>query len=85
MQSLLAQQYLTEIGTLGDSLFAQACMLARESGLHQAGYHAAPSSNLSATEVEERQKVFKSLYIRDRYSAITCGTLLWLSSGGHRI
>ena len=84
MQSLLAQQYLTEIGTLGDSLFAQACMLARESGLHQAGYHAAPSSNLSATEVEERQKVFKSLYIRDRYSAITCGTLLWLSSGGPR-
>ena len=84
MQSLLAQQYLIENRTIGNSLFAQACILARESGLHQAGYHTTPSSNLTTIEIEERQKVFRSLYIRDRYSATTSGTLTWLPNGSCR-
>ncbi|KAL9080010.1 MAG: hypothetical protein Q9157_001155 [Trypethelium eluteriae] len=73
--SLLAQQYHNE--TLGDSMFAQACMLAKTTGLQQAGYGFAPS-NLSAGETDERLKVFRSLYIRDRYSTTASGALSWL-------
>ncbi|PGH00584.1 hypothetical protein AJ80_09156, partial [Polytolypa hystricis UAMH7299] len=79
--SLLTQQYHTGDEALGQSLFAQACILAREAGLHQAGHSISRSSNLSAMEAEERQKVFGSLYIRDRYSATASGSLTWLPSG----
>ncbi|KAK3368609.1 hypothetical protein B0H63DRAFT_565263 [Podospora didyma] len=73
--SLLAQQSHSE--TLGDSLFAQACMLAKAMGLHHAGQGLSVSP-FSAEEIEERQKVFRSLYIRDRAAALTRGTPLWL-------
>ncbi|KAF2655730.1 hypothetical protein K491DRAFT_411905 [Lophiostoma macrostomum CBS 122681] len=72
--SLLAQQYHTE--TFGDSIFAQVCILAKAIGLHRAG-HGGPS-DLSPTEAEERQKVFRSLYIRDRYSTTAYGAQSWL-------
>ena len=80
-QSLLAQQYHTDNENFGNFIFSRACILARESGLHHASYDLT-SSTLSAVEAEERQKVFRSLYIRERYSAIVCGTLTWLPSGG---
>jgi hypothetical protein len=73
--SLLAQQYHEE--TFGDSIFAQACMLAKAIGLHQTSYGA--SSDLSPKEAEERQKVFRSLYIRDRLSITAHGAQPWLS------
>ena len=34
--------------------------------------------------MEERQKVFRSLYIRERYSATAYGALTWLPSGGFK-
>ena len=83
-QSLLAQQHHTVNETLSDSIFAQACTLARESGLHQASNSLAQSSKLSAVETEERQRVFRSLYIRDRLSATACGALTWLPSPGSK-
>ena len=68
--------------TLGGSIFAQACILAREAGLHQCGNDLASSSNISVIDAEERRKVFKSLFIRDRYSATACGAFTWLPRGG---
>jgi hypothetical protein len=76
------QQYHIDNKTLGDSFFAQACFLARESGLHQTGPSLPLESNLSAIQVEERQKVFRSLYIRDRYSVTARGAPTWLPSVG---
>ncbi|KAH8909386.1 hypothetical protein BR93DRAFT_975668 [Coniochaeta sp. PMI_546] len=70
--SLLAYQYHTE--NLGDSLFTQACILAKAMGLH----HGHDPTGFSANEAAERRKVFRSLYMRDRNAAITRGTLLWL-------
>ncbi|KAF2676587.1 hypothetical protein K458DRAFT_321559, partial [Lentithecium fluviatile CBS 122367] len=72
--SLLSQQYHTE--TFGDSIFAQACILAKATGLHQTSHGV--RSDLSPEEAEEREKVFRSLYIRDRYSATTHGSQSWL-------
>ncbi|KAK3303877.1 uncharacterized protein B0T15DRAFT_372104, partial [Chaetomium strumarium] len=73
--SLLSQQSYSE--TLGDALFAQACMLAKSMGLERAA-SGVLSSPLSPEEVEERRKVFRSLYIRDQCSSITRGTPTWL-------
>jgi hypothetical protein len=81
VQSLLAQQYHPNNEILGDSILAQACILTKESGLHQAGRGIGPASSLTAIEAEERQKVFESLYIRDRYSMTACGTFTWLPQG----
>lgn len=78
--SLLAQQSHSE--TLGDGLFAQACTLAKAMGLYQAG-QGLRLSPFSTEEVEERQKVFRSLYIRDRCAAVTRGTPTWLP--GHTL
>ena len=78
------QQYHTENETLGDFIFTQACILARKLGLHQAGQGLVLSSDLSAIEAEERHKVFRSLFIRDRYSATASGALSWLPNGSPR-
>lgn len=75
MQSLLSQQSYNE--TLGDALFAQACMLAKAMGLDRA-VSTLPSLSLSPEEVEGRRKVFRSLYIRDQCSSIARGTPTWL-------
>lgn len=72
------QQYHTDNKTLGDSFFTRACTLARESGLTQAGPGLLPRSSLSAVEAEERQKIFRSLFIRDRYSVTARGAPAWL-------
>lgn len=48
-------------------------------GLHQAGHHTA-SLGLSAEEVEERQKLYRSLYIRDRFNTTIRGSQSWLPS-----
>lgn len=74
------QQYHTDNKTLGDSFFTHACTLARESGLTQAGPGLLPRSSLSAVEAEERQKIFRSLFIRDRYSVTAWGAPAWLPS-----
>jgi hypothetical protein len=52
-------------------------MLAKAIGLHQTSHGA--SSNFSPIEAEERQKVFRSLYIRDRLSITAHGAQPWLS------
>ncbi|KAH9210394.1 hypothetical protein DL95DRAFT_448845 [Leptodontidium sp. 2 PMI_412] len=82
--SHFVQQYHTDNQTLGDSFFARACVLATESGLHQADSDLSPASDLSVVEAEERQKVFRSLYIRDRFSMIAYGALAWLPSADQR-
>lgn len=74
------QQYHTDNKTLGDSFFTHACTLARESGLTQACPGLLPRSSLSAVEAEERQKIFRSLFIRDRYSVTAWGAPAWLPS-----
>ncbi|GAB1320047.1 Thiamine repressible genes regulatory protein thi1 [Madurella fahalii] len=75
--SLLAQQ--THNQTLGDALFAQACMLAKAMGFYQTGQRSSLSA-LSLEEARERQKIFRSLYIRDRCSAILRGSPTWIST-----
>ena len=85
LQSLLAQQFHTDNESLGEFIFARACILARECGLHQSNNGLAPSSTLSALETEERQKVFLSLYIRDRYTSIANGALTWLPGGTPKV
>ncbi|KXX75077.1 Thiamine repressible genes regulatory protein thi1 [Madurella mycetomatis] len=75
--SLFTQQ--THNQTLGDGLFAQACMLAKAMGFHQAGQGYSLSA-LSPEETKERQKIFRSLYIRDRCSAILRGSPTWISA-----
>lgn len=57
---------------------AQACVLAREAGLQQTFFDGAVSSCLSVSEMDERRKVYQSLYIRDRYSMIASGSLISL-------
>ncbi|KAL2141926.1 hypothetical protein VTI28DRAFT_1811 [Corynascus sepedonium] len=75
--SLLNQQSYSE--TLGDELFAQACMLAKGMGLDRA-VSTPPSQPLSPEEVEGRRRVFRSLYIRDQCSSIARGTPTWLTN-----
>jgi len=74
-KSLAAQPYYPPAFT--ESVFAQACVLARTMGLHQ---KPAASGGLGAGEVEERVKVFRSLYLRDKSLAISRGSVCWLPS-----
>ena len=62
---------------VAESLFAQACVLARTMGLHQAHF---ASGSVSSEETQERFKVFRSLYLRDRSSLISRGSICWLPS-----
>ncbi|KAF4982431.1 hypothetical protein FZEAL_1949 [Fusarium zealandicum] len=71
--SYVAEQYSTT--GLAEIVFAQACLLARTMGLHQ--YHAS-LSDVSLDEIVERQKLFRSLYIRDRNSVTCRGSISWL-------
>ena len=72
---IASQQYYPT--GLSESIFAQACMLARTMGLHQT--HITPEG-ISAEEAEERVKVFMSLYLQDKRFAISRGSLCWLPS-----
>ena len=74
-KSIAAQQYFP-LG-LTESIFAQACVLARTMGLHQT--HAA-SDGVSPEEAQGRFKVFRSLYLRDKNLSISRGSLSWLPS-----
>ncbi|KAM5347989.1 hypothetical protein ACJ41O_007813 [Fusarium nematophilum] len=71
--SYIAEQYST--AALADLVFAQACLLARTMGLHQSR---ASAKGIPSEELLERQKVFRSLYIRDKNSAICQGSTAWL-------
>lgn len=72
---IASQQYYPT--GLSESIFAQACMLARTMGLHQT--HITPEG-ISAEEGEERLKVFISLYLQDKRFSISRGSLCWLPS-----
>ncbi|KAJ5749141.1 uncharacterized protein N7511_010837 [Penicillium nucicola] len=78
--SLFVQQCYTDNEALGDSIFAQACQLARQMGLPQP-YGCTSNSILTPVEVDERQRVYQSLYIRNRYSTTASGGLVWLPNG----
>ncbi|KAK3681668.1 hypothetical protein B0T22DRAFT_522870, partial [Podospora appendiculata] len=73
--SLVLQQLHSE--SLGDALFAQACMLTQSIGIHQTGFGPG-SSPLSVEESQERQKVFLSLCVRDIGFSIARGSIAWL-------
>ena len=60
-----------------ESIFAQACVLGRTMGLHQAP--SAPEG-LSLEEAQERVKVFTSLNLRDKRYLILRGSICWLPS-----
>ena len=60
-----------------ESIFAQACVLGRTMGLHQAP--SAPEG-LSPEEAQERDKVFTSLNLRDKKYLILRGSICWLPS-----
>ncbi|KAJ3465938.1 hypothetical protein MRS44_006596 [Fusarium solani] len=71
VQALALLSYVTEqysTTALAELVFAQACHLARTMGLHQAraSLHDCPPE-----VIIERQKVFRSLYIRDK-NAVVC-------------
>lgn len=75
VQSIAAQMYYP-LG-FAEAVFAQACALARTMGLHQV--HAVAES-VGAEEAQERFKVFKSLFLRDKSSSISRGSICWLPS-----
>ncbi|KAL4899369.1 hypothetical protein BDW74DRAFT_183767 [Aspergillus multicolor] len=62
---------------LAESIFAQACMLARMIGRRQT--HPIPHDD-NDIETVEREMARRSLYIRDRSLCITRGTASWLPS-----
>lgn len=74
-KSIAAQKYYP-LG-FAESIFAQACVLARTMGLHQA--RSAPAG-VSSEEAQERVKVFRSLYLRDKSFSILRGSISWLPS-----
>ncbi|KPM40052.1 hypothetical protein AK830_g6525 [Neonectria ditissima] len=71
--SHIAEQYSPP--GFAEVVFAQACLLARTMGLHQPR---ASSNSLAPEEAIEKQKVFRSLYIRDKNFAICRGSSSWL-------
>ncbi|RSL78958.1 hypothetical protein CEP51_007752 [Fusarium floridanum] len=73
VQALALLSYVTEqysTTALAELIFAQACHLARTMGLHQAraSLHDCPPE-----VIIERQKVFRSLYIRDKNTLVCRG------------
>jgi hypothetical protein len=56
---------------------AQACVLAKTMGLHQAY---ASQDDVGAEEQQERHNTFRSLYLRDKAFAISRGSVCWLPS-----
>ncbi|RDW72756.1 fungal specific transcription factor domain-containing protein [Aspergillus mulundensis] len=60
---------------LAESIFAQACMLARMMSMRQRHL---PSHDDNDIETVELEKARRSLYIRDRGLCITRGTVSWL-------
>lgn len=74
-KSLVAQQYYPP--GFADSVFAQACVLARTLGLHQT---LVASDSAGPEEQQERFKVFQSLYLRDKSFTISRGSFCWLPS-----
>ena len=75
LKSITAQMYYPL--EFAESTFAQACVLGRTMGLHQAP--SAPEG-LSLEEAEERVKVFTSLNLRDKRYLILRGSICWLPS-----
>ena len=75
VQSIAAQIYYP-LG-FAESIFAQACLLARTMGLHQV--HSL-TDDVSAEEAQERFKVLRSLYLRDKSLLISRGSNCWLPS-----
>lgn len=75
LKSIAAQIYYPPGFT--ESIFAQACVLARTMGLHQ---RHAMSDGVSPEEAQERFKVFRSLYLRDKSFSISRGSICWLPS-----
>ncbi|KAH8736557.1 hypothetical protein BGZ61DRAFT_411371 [Ilyonectria robusta] len=71
--SHIAEQYSPP--GFAEVVFAQACLLARTMGLHQPR---ASAIGLLPEEIIEKQKVFRSLYIRDKNFAICRGSSSWL-------
>ena len=60
---------------VAECVFSQACFLARQMGLNQVD---AVGQGIDAAEQEERLKVYRSLYIRDKSLGISRGTVCWL-------
>ncbi|KAK4553121.1 hypothetical protein LTR86_009848 [Recurvomyces mirabilis] len=61
-------------------LFANACTLARAIEVHRSQ---GPISYADSTERQERWRVFRSLYIRDKRYAVVHGHSSWLSDADH--
>lgn len=79
-QSQAAESYSSP--GVAELVFAQACLLAKKMGLYQSQ---AISEGFTVEEVIERRKVFRSLYIRDKNSAICRGSNPWLPSYGSKV
>ena len=61
--------------SFSESIFTQACMLAKRIGIHQ--IHRG-SDIITSEEAHERFKVFRSLYLRDKHDLIFNGSICWL-------
>ena len=60
-----------------ESIFVEACVLARIMGLNQAR---STPEGISSEEAQEHLKVFTSLYLRDKSFSILRGSICWLPS-----
>ncbi|KAH8821476.1 hypothetical protein F5884DRAFT_850699 [Xylogone sp. PMI_703] len=71
----VAQKYLPPSFT--EVLLAQACLLAKRMGLHQ---QCVTMESISPEEEEERIKVFRLLYLKDKSLSLSLGMTSWLPS-----
>jgi len=69
------QQYLEP--SLSGIFLAQACLLAKRMGLHQ---QMEDESGREIGEMDERAKIFRSLYLRDKTNLLSRGLHCWLPS-----
>lgn len=77
-QSIAAERYCS--AATSTAVFAQACLLGRRAGLHQAP---ATSVSMSEDESQERYKTFMSLHLRDKALSLTLSSICWLPSSDH--
>ncbi|RFU32207.1 hypothetical protein B7463_g4120, partial [Scytalidium lignicola] len=71
---VVAQKYLPPSFT--EVLVAQACLLAKRMGLHQR----CVTGEVTPVEKEERIKVFRLLYLKDKSLSLSLGITCWLPS-----
>ncbi|KAF3020672.1 hypothetical protein E8E14_013088 [Neopestalotiopsis sp. 37M] len=76
--SIAAEKYYS--AATSTAIFAQACLLGRRTGLHQARN---TTGDVSQDESIERYKTFVSLHLRDKSQCLSISSICWLPSFDH--